>query len=245
MATLRADHIDLIYPLRAGSTPKFANRRAEADRFVRDPSGRATGLKALSDIDFRLTDGERLALVGRNGSGKSTLLRVLGGVLPPDSGQVYADGSMRGIFNLQVGAQAAATGRENIVLSGLVAGASRAEIAEREAEIVDFAELDDFIDMPFASYSAGMKMRLLFATATAFAPDILILDEWLSAGDAPFREKAKKRMSEMVAQSGVLVLASHQRSLLRDVCTKALWLHDGRMRMYGPVDDVLEAYDVG
>ncbi len=243
MTHLSARDVELVFPLSAGRQPKFSDARAQSDRFIRNKAGRATGLRALTEINFSLSDGDRLALIGRNGSGKSTLLRVLGGVLPPDKGEVLAAGALRGIFNLQVGAQPSASGRDNIILSGLVAGRTRAEIAEREAEIIDFSELGDFIDMPFGSYSAGMKMRLLFAAATAFAPDILILDEWLSAGDAPFRAKAQARMSEMVERSGVLVLASHQRALVRDVCTLGLWLHEGRMQMFAPVDEVLDAYD--
>ena len=241
MAMLEAREVGVVFPFRAGKRRVIKGVAGER-RFVKNKKGQVTGLRAIADVNFTLKDGDRLAIVGVNGSGKSTLLRVLGGVLPPDFGQVYADGSLRGIFSLSVGATPAATGRQNILLSGLVAGRSRQEVEEKADEIAEFSELGRFLDMPFQSYSAGMKMRLLFAASTAFRPDILILDEWLSAGDARFRAKAQTRMRELADEAGVLVLAAHSSTTLKNVCNRALWLDEGRMRMIGDVDEVLDAY---
>ena len=241
MALLQANKLGVVFPLRAAKRRKLRAGAAE-DRFIVNKAGKATGLRALADIDFTLRDGDRLAIVGRNGSGKSTLLRVLGGVLPPDAGQVYVDGEVRAIFNLSVGVQAASTGRENILLNGLLAGRPREVIDAQMDEIMDFADLGRFIDMPYESYSAGMKMRLLFAAATTFKPDILLMDEWLSAGDAAFKAKAQERMQDLASEAGVLVLASHQASVLKAACTLGLWIDEGRTRMFGPIEEVLDAY---
>jgi len=243
MAYLEARGVGVVFPFKGPRRQGKLKGAAEEDRFVKTAAGRVVGLRALDDVSFTLADGDRLGLVGRNGSGKSTLLRVLGGSLPPDAGQVFAAGEVRAIYNLSVGSQAASTGRENILLSGLLAGRTRAEVLDREDEIVEFADIGRFIDMPFGSYSAGMKMRLLFAIATAFAPDVLLLDEWLSAGDAAFKKRARERMRAMADEAGVLVLASHHSEMLRATCNKALWIEQGRIRMFGGVNETIDAYD--
>ncbi|WP_300540905.1 ABC transporter ATP-binding protein [Maricaulis sp.] len=212
-------------------------------RLVRDKHGYIKGVRALEDVSFEVNEGERIGLVGANGSGKTTLLQVLAGIYPPDNGCVLVDGRTTSLVNINLGMRSEATGNQNITLRGLASGRTRAEIEERRSEIAAFAGLGEFIDLPVETYSAGMRMRLNFAIATAFEPDILILDEWLSAGDAKFRKLASERMATFVGQAGILVLASHSQSLLLSNCTRGLWLHDGRIRMDAPMNEVLSAYE--
>ncbi|MCC5996503.1 MAG: ABC transporter ATP-binding protein [Oceanicaulis sp.] len=209
---------------------------------LRDKKGRVIGVRALQGVSFEAEAGERLALVGENGSGKTTLLQVLAGIYTPDEGVVEIEGRTTALVNINLGMNAEASGHRNITLRGLATGRTREEIEERRAEIAAFSELGDFLDLPVETYSAGMRMRLSFAIATAFEPDVLILDEWLSAGDTAFRKKATGRMRRFVDQAGILVLASHSPTLLTDTCKRALWLDAGRVRAEGPVSDILKAY---
>ncbi|WP_341198068.1 ABC transporter ATP-binding protein [Hyphomonas chukchiensis] len=217
---------------------------AEADqRFIWNKSGRLIGVRALHDISFELQRGDRLAIVGKNGSGKTTLLQVLAGIITPEVGKIVSIGKVTSLININLGIQIEATGHRNITLRGLAAGYSKKDIELRRREIAEFSELGDFLDMPMESYSAGMRMRLTFAIATAFEPEILILDEWLSAGDASFKEKATTRMQDFVGQAGILVLASHSRKLLLDNCEKGMWLDEGRIRAFGDVETILNEYE--
>ncbi|MEZ5985956.1 MAG: ABC transporter ATP-binding protein [Hyphomonas sp.] len=203
------------------------------------------GVRALSDISFELKIGDRLAIVGRNGSGKTTLLQILAGILSPSEGRLVSCGRVTSLININIGIQPEATGHRKITLRGLAAGYSPKQIEEKRQEIAEFSELGDFLSMPMESYSAGMRMRLTFAIATAFSPEILILDEWLSAGDVAFKRRATDRMQEFVSKAGVLVLASHSHQLIQENCKTAIWLDGGRIKAFGPVEDVLKAYENG
>ena len=217
---------------------------APADgRLVWSKSGRLRGVRALQDVSFRLSQGDRLAIIGQNGSGKTTLLQVLAGIIAPEVGRLTAVGRITSLININLGIQVEATGHRNITLRGLAAGYSRREIEARRQEIADFSELGEFLDMPMDAYSAGMRMRLTFAIATAFEPEILILDEWLSAGDIAFKEKATQRMQSFVGRAGILVLASHSPQLILDNCDTAMWLDEGRIRAYGEVRGILDQYN--
>ncbi|WP_394692835.1 ABC transporter ATP-binding protein [Hyphobacterium sp.] len=204
--------------------------------------GRATKVTALHEVSFELKSGDRLGLLGRNGSGKSTLLRILAGVYPPSSGSVTSHGRIAPMLNISLGVRPEATGRRNIFLRGLLNGFTRAEVESKVGEIIAFSELGPYIDMPVRTYSTGMTMRLAFATATAFAPDILLLDEWIGAGDESFQRKASDRMLGLVEKAGITVIASHQRALIRNVCNLGLWLDGGHVRGFGPIDAVFEAW---
>ena len=200
------------------------------------------GVNALTNVSFALKGGDRLAIVGANGSGKTTLLQVMAGIYTPDSGQLRVKGQRSNLINIGLGMRLEASGRRNIVLGGLAAGHSRADVMDRCEEIEAFSELGEFLSMPVSTYSAGMRMRLSFAIATAFDPEILILDEWLSAGDENFRRKAAERMQHFVETAGILVLASHNPSLLKNNCDLGLWLREGEVAAFGEIDNVLEAY---
>ena len=162
--------------------------------------------------------------------------------MPPDAGRVVVEGVSTSLININLGMQQEATGHKNITLRGLAAGRTKEEIEAKRAEIADFSELGEFLDMPIMTYSAGMRMRLNFAIATAFDPEILILDEWLSAGDAAFKAKASSRMKAFVGKAGILVLASHSINLLKENCNRAILLDEGRIVAQGDVDDILQRY---
>jgi len=201
-------------------------------------------VQALTGVSFEAAKGDRIALIGRNGSGKSTLLQVLAGILPPDSGRVELSGVPTSLININLGMELEANGHRNIILRGLAAGKSKREILERQREIESFSGLGPFLDMPVGTLSAGMRMRLNFAIATAFDPEILLLDEWLSAGDVEFQEKAAERMANCVAEAGIVVLATHGRKLLERTCNRCIWVDYGRVRLSGEVKDVIDAYEL-
>lgn len=217
------------------------NHRNET--LIRGANNAVIGVRALSGISFEVPSGGRLAIIGENGSGKTTLLQVLAGIYAPDSGEVVIDGQTTSVVNINLGMSLEASGHNNITLRGLAAGRSRKEIEARRADIAAFSELGEFLDLPVQTYSSGMRMRLNFAIATAFQPDVLILDEWLSAGDAAFRKKATTRMQTFVEQAGILILASHSRALMEATCDRALWLDYGQVRAEGKVGEVADAYD--
>jgi len=217
------------------------NHRNET--LIRGTNKDVIGVRALSGVSFEVPSGGRLAIIGENGSGKTTLLQVLAGIYAPDSGEVVIDGQTTSVVNINLGMSLEASGHNNITLRGLATGRSRKEIEERRADIAAFSELGEFLDLPVQTYSAGMRMRLNFAIATAFQPDVLILDEWLSAGDAAFRKKATTRMQTFVEKAGILILASHSRALMEATCDRALWLDYGQVRAEGKVGEVADAYD--
>ncbi len=240
MAEIVADRLALHYPL--------SNARAYEDKQLAPADnisviGSRSYILALHDLSFNIQSGQRVGLVGRNGSGKSTLLKVLGGIYTPTSGSVVRSGRVSSLFNLSLGVQPDVSGRDNIYIRGLVKGWSRAEIQSRMDEVIEFSELKDVIDLPVRTYSAGMRMRLLFAIATSFSPEILLLDEWIGAGDASFQKKASERMKMLVDQAGITVIASHNRKLLRSVCDIGIWLDHGSMRAYGPIESVYREMD--
>lgn len=199
-------------------------------------------VRALDEVSLYLYRCDRLALVGHNGSGKSTLLLVLAGIYHPDSGVVHRSGTVSGIFNMSLGFRQEATGYRNLVLKGLIAGRTRAEIDAALPEIAEFTGLGPYLDMPLHTYSQGMAMRLAFAATTAFSNDILVMDEWIGAGDANFQEKIIGRMTDFLHASTIVVLASHSTRLLRRIANKALWLEHGRIRRYGGME-VIDEYE--
>lgn len=197
---------------------------------------------AIRGIDFHASFGERVALIGHNGSGKSSLLRVLAGIYPLSSGDVTVTGRIGTLLDIGLGFETEATGRENIYYRGMTMGYSRASLKKVEREIIDFADLGDFIDMPMRTYSTGMYVRLGFAISTQFTPDILLVDEVFSAGDASFASRAKQRMMGIVSKSGILVMATHDMVLVENMCTRVIWLERGEIVRDGPPAIVLPEY---
>lgn len=199
-----------------------------------------TGVTALEHVDLTLRDGDKLALIGHNGAGKTTLLRVLATILPPTSGRVRIVGAVSPLMSIHLGLDPLATGYENIKYRARYMGRHEDEIETQFREIADFTELGDYLNLPLKSYSSGMKLRLAFAIATAFQPEILVLDEWLSAGDANFRNKAAERLDNLIQATGIVVVASHNNELLERVCNRGVVLQHGRIVFDGPIGEAID-----
>ena len=197
---------------------------------------------ALQDVSFAVSPGSVFAVVGRNGAGKSTLCKALAGILPPSEGRVTVRGRVTPLLSLGVGFNKELTGRQNIMLGGLANGLPPETIRKRTPEILEFAELGDAIDSPMRTYSSGMGGRLAFAIVTHLDPQILLIDEALSAGDPQFKEKCKVKLDELLAGDTTVVLVTHSLGLIKAMADQVLWLDDGRTRMVGPTEDVLDAY---
>lgn len=197
---------------------------------------------AVKDVSFKVKKGEAWGIIGTNGSGKSTLLKLICGILKPYEGQVAINGSIAPLIELGAGFDGDLTARENIFLNGAVLGYDQQFMQSHFDEIVEFAELQDFLDMPLKNYSSGMSARLGFAIATIVRPDILICDEVLAVGDYAFQQKCEKRMNEMREQGTTLLFVSHSIDSVKEVCDHALWIEKGAAKMSGKVDVVCDAY---
>ncbi len=198
---------------------------------------------ALQDVNFELKKGERLGILGLNGAGKSTLLKVIAGVYKATTGTVERHGVVAPLLELGAGFDMQYTARENIYLYGAVLGYSREFIEEKFDEIIEFAELGKFVDVPLKNYSSGMKSRLGFAICTAVKPDILILDEVLSVGDAKFKKKSEKRVTDMFDDGVTVLFVSHSLAQVKRLCNKAIILDHGKMIAYGDIDEVAPIYE--
>ena len=199
--------------------------------------------RALDHVSFKVRRGEVVGLVGTNGSGKSTMLKCIAGVLEPSEGSITVRGSIAPLIELGAGFDMELTARENIYLNGALLGYSSDFIDEHLQEIIDFAELADFMDMPLKNYSSGMVARIAFAIATVTEPDVLIVDETLSVGDVFFQQKCEDRIKHFIESGNVTVLfVSHSMEQVARICQRAVWIEKGHQRMDGPVDEVLEAY---
>lgn len=208
----------------------------------RDNVPKAAYVEAISGLNFRIAAGERVALIGHNGSGKSTLLRALAGIYPLASGEIRVVGRIGTLLDIGLGFESESTGRENIYFRGLTMGYSRKQLRAVEREIVEFADLGDFIDLPMRTYSSGMYVRLGFAVSTQFSPDVLLVDEVFGAGDASFRQRASERMLDMVNNAGIFVLATHDMGLIERECHRVIWLDRGRIIKDGPPSLIVPEY---
>lgn len=197
---------------------------------------------ALQNVSFTLNKGDRLAILGMNGAGKSTLLKVIAGVLKASKGTVSKQGTVVPLLELGAGFDMQYTGSENIYLYGAMLGYTKAFLDEKYQQIVDFAELGDFINVPVKNYSSGMKARLGFSIATIVEPNILILDEVLSVGDAKFRKKSEQKIKDMFSKGTTVLFVSHNETQIKEICTKAILLEHGRLIADGTVAEVLPKY---
>jgi ABC-type polysaccharide/polyol phosphate transport system ATPase subunit len=235
---VRVDRLSVTYRTAVEQKPtlkKTLIRLGRRQRIIRE-------IKAVRDVSLEVAHGSVLGVVGVNGAGKSTLLRTMAGILPPTEGRVEISGRVSTLLALGVGFKNDLTGRENVVLGGLAAGLTREQVAAKFEEIADFAELGDFIDMPMRTYSSGMYGRLAFSVAVNMEPDILLVDEALSTGDARFKEKSFDKMRELCAQARTIVLVSHGLRSIRQLCDEAIWMHEGRIEMRDAADTVVAAY---
>jgi lipopolysaccharide transport system ATP-binding protein len=199
-------------------------------------------IEALTDVSLTFREGDRVGIIGRNGAGKSTLLRAIAGIYPLSSGTVQVTGKIQSIFELGVGFETDATGRENILFRALVTGSDPALVRSREEEIVRFADLGEFIDLPIRTYSAGMLVRLAFAISSYLDGDVLLIDEVFGAGDAEFQSKALARLRSLIEQAKIVLLVGHNLKTINRFCERVLWIDRGRIVLDGDRDEVTQAY---
>jgi ABC-type polysaccharide/polyol phosphate transport system ATPase subunit len=244
-ASLRLRDVSVEFPIYSGgsrSLKKVLFNTTTVGNLAHDARDRVSVL-ALSGITLDIEHGDRLAIIGANGAGKSSLLKVLAGIYAPTGGRMHATGRVSALLTASVGLNPDATGKENILIRGMYMDVPPRDMRARVKEIADFTELGYYIDMPVRTYSAGMMVRLCFAVATSVSPEILLMDEWLAAGDAAFLVKARRRMEELVSATSIMVLASHSMALLREWCNRAILLDRGRLVAIGAVDEVAALYE--
>lgn len=198
---------------------------------------------ALTDVSFTIEKGDRVGILGLNGAGKSTLLKIISGVFKPTTGTVKRYGNIAPLLELGAGFASEYTGKENIFLYGAILGYSKAFIKEKYDEIAEFSELGEFLDVPLSSYSSGMKARLGFSIATVVSPEILILDEVLSVGDAKFKKKSENKIKSMMTDGVTVLLVSHSLKQVTNICNKAMILDKGKLIAYGDIEDIAPQYE--
>jgi lipopolysaccharide transport system ATP-binding protein len=242
MASVTVKNLTVRFPVYGAdnrSLKKSLARLSVGGRIGKE-TGHAPVVTALSDINMKLKPGDRLALIGHNGSGKTTFLRAMAGAYEPDMGTIEVSGRVAALLDLGLGIDPSATGYENIRLRGMIAGLSAREIEAKMDDIAAFTDLGGFLAMPMKTYSAGMQARLAFAVATSVDADVLLLDEWIAVGDAKFRAAAHERLLDLVERARILVLASHDVSLVRYYCNKVVRFDGGVASKIRPIEDLDE-----
>lgn len=238
---IKMQDVNLFYP-----SYVYNAKTLKAEIFSRiklqKPKENLEDIHALRNINLYIEEGERVGVIGRNGAGKSTLLKALAGIYPIKTGAIDIQGEIRSLFELTLGFDMNSTGRENILYRGLMLGGTPKEVKERQEEIIQFAELEQFIDYPISSYSSGMLVRLAFAISTSISGDILLIDEVFGAGDFNFQQKARKRMAELMEQAKILVLVLHDIGTIREMCNRVILLEKGKIVADGDPDEVTKYY---
>jgi teichoic acid transport system ATP-binding protein len=235
---VKVDELSITYRTAVETKPTLRRtliRLGRRQRVIRE-------IQAVRDVSLEVPHGNVLGVVGVNGAGKSTLLRAMAGILPPTRGRIEVVGRVSTLLALGVGFKNDLTGRENVVLGGLAAGLTREEVAAKYEDITEFAELGDFMDMPMRTYSSGMYGRLAFAVAVTMEPEILLIDEALSVGDARFRKKSFRKMRQLCSEDRTILLVSHALGSIKELCDQAIWIHKGELRMWDEPEAVVDAY---
>ena len=244
--SLISSHVDVIYRVYGAKkmgTVSGAPGNASLKRLLKGKGsiGGVREVHAVKDVSFVAYHGESIGIVGRNGSGKSTLLRALAGLIPPTNGEIYTAGTPA-LLGVNAVLMRELSGERNVMIGGQALGLSAKQVREKMDDIVSFAGVEDYIDLPMKAYSSGMAARLRFAISTAAVPDILMIDEALATGDAEFQARSRERVAEIREAAGTVFLVSHSDSTVRAMCDRALWLDKGRLVMDGPADEVCDAY---
>lgn len=247
MSSIELNNVSLDYIIKTGSDSikmtvvQLLNRTLKKPRSARVAT-KNSSYRALNNINLSINTGDRIGLLGRNGAGKSTLLRVLAKIYKPDHGTVTINGKISSLFDVHLGMNIEATGYENIINLAIMRGLSKNEAHNIIADIETFTELGDFLNNPVKTYSAGMQMKLAFAVSTAIAPEIMLIDEIIGAGDMHFMEKAMKRLENMIEKSHVLALTSHSTDIIKQFCNKVIVLERGEIKFMGEVDEGIDYY---
>jgi ABC-type polysaccharide/polyol phosphate transport system ATPase subunit len=240
MASIELDDVSLHFRVR--QKRRVTLKEYLLHRLYRRSVNPVMEVRALHHITLSLKDGDRIGIIGHNGAGKSTLLRLLAGIYPPTSGRIHIEGQVSSLFDLTLGFEMESTGWENINYRAFLQGETPKSIAAKRHDIAEFCELGDFLHMPVRFYSAGMLVRLAFAIATAFQPEILLIDEVLGVGDLSFQQKAKARLHQWINQARLLVVVSHDTDSLVELCTTGIWMERGAIQQIGPMRSVAAAY---
>lgn len=239
---IRMNHVDMFYPSKVYNARSIKEdlfsvlKRKEKEVLLKD-------VHALNDFTLTVNEGDRLGVIGHNGAGKSTLLKTIAGIYPIENGSIEVKGKIRSLFEVSLGFDLESTGRENILYRGLLLGASPAEMEEKMPEIIDFAELGEFINYPLKTYSTGMAVRLAFSVSTCVDGEVLLLDEVLGAGDARFYKKATSRVFELMDKAKLMVYVTHDMNSLVNTCNRAILMEHGRIVFDGDPKDAVKEYE--
>lgn len=244
MARIELRNASVEFPIYNVSARSFKKRflRVATGGSISKDANQTVVIKSLNNVSLSIEHGDRVGLIGHNGAGKSTLLRLIADIYEPTAGDRYVEGNISSILNLTQGIEVEYTGYENIIIRGTILGIPRKRIKEQMNEIAEMTGLGDYMAMPVRTYSLGMLVRLAFAISTSISPDILLIDEVFGAGDADFMEKAVNKMTSLLTQSSIVVLATHSDDLIRQFCNKVLLLDGGEIKYYGDVEHALSLY---
>lgn len=245
MASIDIRSVNIEFPVYNINARSFKKRflRLATGGAVMEDANKHIVVNALHDINLSIEHGDRVGLIGHNGAGKSTFLRLLAGIYEPTYGNILINGRVSCLLDIMQGIEAEFTGHENIIMRGTLLGLSRKQINEKINEISEFTGLGDYLSMPIRTYSSGMQVRLAFAVSAAISPEILLIDEVLGVGDASFIEKARQKMSSLLDQSSIVIMASHADESIRQFCNKALLLEGGSVKYFGSVDEAFRIYN--
>lgn len=237
--SIEVNNINLTFEV---ETDKIDTLKESFIRTIKRNKSKKVKIHVLNNISFKLYKGEKIGIIGYNGAGKSTLLKVICGIYPPDNGNVKTYGNISPLLGLGAGFDFNYSGRKNIFLNGAVLGYDKEFLIEKMDEIIEFSELEEYIDLPVKNYSSGMKAKLAFSIATTVEPDILIIDEVLGVGDINFAKKSRDKMRYLMDGGTTVVLVSHSIQQIRDICDKAIWIDNGKVRKIGEVNEVCDLY---